>query len=145
MTIDHINVVVRDLEKAKQFFLDLGFVVKKQAKLEGAWIEKLVGLKNVKAEYLALGFPDKETNLELITYYSPEGESDESISLPNQLGFRHMAIAVEDIEKYYRKLKSMNVQFLSGIVDNQRGKKLCYFLGPEGIILELAEYNRIEN
>lgn len=42
--IDHINIVVRDLEKAKQFFFDLGFIVLKEGKLEGEWIDKIVKL-----------------------------------------------------------------------------------------------------
>lgn len=140
MKIDHINIVVRDLEKAKEFFLSLGFSVIKQANLEGKWIDKLVGLDNVKAEYIALNFPNRETNLELIKYYSPQGDADDKISLPNQIGLRHLAMEVENIEEYFEKLKGMNVKFISEVIDNGMGKKLCYFLGPEGIILELAQY-----
>ena len=39
MKIDHINIVVTNLEEAEEFFVDLGFVPKKQASLEGEWIE----------------------------------------------------------------------------------------------------------
>jgi catechol 2,3-dioxygenase-like lactoylglutathione lyase family enzyme len=138
--IDHINIVVRDLQAAKNFFVDLGFVVLKEGRLEGEWIDKIVNLPNVSADYIALALPNTQTNIELIKYYSPEGEKDSKLSLPNQIGFRHIAIEVEEIEKIVSDLKKRETQFFSNIQDYNNSKKLCYFLGPEGIIIELAEY-----
>ena len=138
--IDHINVVVRDLEAAKSFFVDLGFIVLTEGRLEGEWIDKIVNLPNVSADYIALALPNTQTNLELIKYYSPEGERDSKLSLPNQIGFRHIAIEVEGIENIVFDLKNKEIQFFSNIQDYNNAKKLCYFLGPEGIVIELAEY-----
>jgi catechol 2,3-dioxygenase-like lactoylglutathione lyase family enzyme len=138
--IDHINVVVRDLEAAKDFFLELGFIVLKEGRLEGEWIDKIVNLANVSADYIALALPNTQTNIELIKYYSPEGERDSKLSLPNQIGLRHIAIEVKGIEKVVSDLKKREIQFFSDIESYNNAKKLCYFLGPEGIIVELAEY-----
>jgi catechol 2,3-dioxygenase-like lactoylglutathione lyase family enzyme len=138
--IDHINVVVSDLEAAKDFFLNLGFTVVKRQVLQGEWISKVVNLPNVKAEYIALAIPDTQTNLELIKYYAPEGSVDHHISMPNQIGFRHIALEVEDIESVVTDLKKKGITFFSDI-QVYNNKKLCYFLGIEGIILELAEYS----
>ena len=138
--IDHINVVVRDLEAAKDFFLELGFIVHKEGRLEGEWIDKIVNLANVSADYIALALPNTQTNIELIKYYSPEGERASKLSLPNQIGLRHIAIEVKGIEKVVSDLKKREIQFFSDIESYNNAKKLCYFLGPEGIIVELAEY-----
>jgi catechol 2,3-dioxygenase-like lactoylglutathione lyase family enzyme len=138
--IDHINIVVQDLKTAKEFFLDLGFVVVAEGALEGNWIEKIVNLKNVKAKYIALNIPQTETNLELIQYFSPKGERDPLTGKPNQIGFRHLALEVSDIQAVVARLKKKGVTFFSEIQIYNNKKKLCYFLGPEGIILELAEY-----
>ena len=138
--IDHINVVVRDLEAAKDFFLELGFIVLKEGRLEGEWIDKIVNLANVSADYIALALPNTQTNIELIKYYSPEGERDSKLSLPNQIGLRHIAIEVKGIEKVVSDLKKREIQFLGDMESYNNAKKLCYFLGPEGIIVELAEY-----
>lgn len=140
MKIDHINIVVKDLQKVKEFFIDLGFVFKKEGHLEGEWIDIITGLKNVKANYVALGFPDRETNLELLTFENPEIIPDQYTNSPNHAGFRHMAIEVNNIEETVKKLKTKGIAFLSDIQKYQESKKLCYFLGPEGILLELAEY-----
>jgi len=143
--IDHINIVVKDLEKAKQFFFDLGFICKADHAelLEGHWVDQLTGLKKVKAFYYALTLPGSQTSLELLMYVNPEGISDPLISNPNHIGFRHMAFEVEDIEVFVSQLKKKKVKFFSGIQEyKQTGKKLCYFYGPEGNILEAAEYTR---
>lgn len=139
--IDHINIVVRDLESAKKFFVDFGFAVIKQDKLSGDTIEKIVNISGVKAEYVALALPDTETNIELIKYHSPEGGADPQIGKANQIGFRHVALEVENIEETVAELKSKGVKFFSDIQVYNITKKLCYFTGPEGIIIELAEYD----
>jgi catechol 2,3-dioxygenase-like lactoylglutathione lyase family enzyme len=138
--IDHVGLVVMDLEGAKNFFLDLGFIVVKRSMLEGKWIDRVVGLPQVKAEYIMLAIPETQTNLELLKFYAPEGEKDPQISMANQIGFRHIALEVKDIESAVLDLKKKGVPFFSDIQIYNNVKKLCYFLGPEGIILELAEY-----
>ena len=99
-----------------------------------------MNLANVSADYIALALPNTQTNIELIKYYSPEGERDSKLSLPNQIGLRHIAIEVKGIEKVVSDLKKREIQFFSDIESYNNAKKLCYFLGPEGIIVELAEY-----
>ena len=116
-----------------------GSVSKRQV-LQGEWISKVVNLPNVKAEYIALAIPDTQTNLELIKYYAPEGSVNSHISMPNQIGFRHIALEVEDIKSVVADLKKKGITFFSDI-QIYNNKKLCYFLGIEGIILEFAEYN----
>jgi catechol 2,3-dioxygenase-like lactoylglutathione lyase family enzyme len=138
--IDHINIVVSDLEAAKDFFLSLGFRIVRRQLLQGQWLDNVVNLSNVKAEYIALAIPDTRINLELIKYYTPEGDRDTHISMPNQVGFRHMALEVKDIESVFADLKKKGIVFFSDIQVANNLKKICYFLGPEGIILELAEY-----
>ncbi|HKQ32343.1 MAG TPA: VOC family protein, partial [Thermodesulfobacteriota bacterium] len=45
LAIDHINIVVSDLEKSVRFYTELlGFIESKRAHLEGDWIESIVGL-----------------------------------------------------------------------------------------------------
>lgn len=138
--IDHIGLVVQDLEAAKEFFLTLGFTVVAEDVLEGEWIEKMVHLANVKARYIKLHISHTKTNLELLKFFSPVGEKDPQISKPNQIGFRHIALEVKNIEGVVTDLKKRGVTFFSDIQVYNNKKKLCYFLGPEGIILELAEY-----
>jgi catechol 2,3-dioxygenase-like lactoylglutathione lyase family enzyme len=140
MKIDHINIVVKDLKKAADFFKDLGFVTVKEGSLEGEWINKVTGLNGVKAEYVKVAYPGDSTTIELLKYHSPEGTTDPEIGKPNQIGYRHMAIEVKNIQEKVKELKQKGIECISEIQNYGQGKKLCYFYGPEGILLELAEY-----
>lgn len=141
--IDHINVVVRDLQKAKDFFVDLGFIAnpEREGKLEGKWIDAVTNLENASGYYCTLTLPGAETNLELIQYDSPKDTTDFPKSMPNQIGLRHLAFTVDNIDEIVAKLKKKGVNFFSDIQDYKpANKRLCYFYGPDGIVLELAEY-----
>lgn len=138
--IDHIAIVVSDLEGAKDFFLSLGFTVVRGAFLQGEWVDQVVQLSDVKAEYVALTLPGTQTNLELLKFYTPEGKRDSNLSMANQMGFRHIAFEVQDIESTVADLKKKGTKFFSDIQVYNGYKKLCYFLGIEGLILELNEY-----
>jgi len=141
--IDHINIVVTDLENAKDFFVDLGFIADpaKEGKLAGKWIEQVTKLKNASGYYCTLTIPGTQTNLELIHYDSPKDKHKFPKSKPHQLGLRHLAFEVENLDAIVSQLKKKGVRFFSGIQDyKQSNKRLCYFYGPDGIILELAEY-----
>lgn len=138
--IDHINVVVSNLENAKEFFAELGFEIAAESMLEGEWIERVTGLSDVRARYVKLALPNFDTNLELIQYFSPSGGHDPNIRQVNQLGYRHIALEVDNIDDVYEKLKEKGVHFFSHVETSTNNKKLCYFLGPDSIIIELAEY-----
>ena len=56
-SIDHVNIVVRDLQAAKAFFTDCGFTIQHEGDLQGHWISKIVGLDDVRAEYAKLTLP----------------------------------------------------------------------------------------
>lgn len=138
--IDHINVVVSDLDTAGHFFERLGFVIDRQRELSGKWIDQVVGLDGVFARYLSLSLPGQSRpRLELLEYVAPPARTDEGAGLPNQLGIRHLAFQVEDIDGVYSRLLAEGIGFFSQIQVNPYGKKMCYFYGPDNIILELSQ------
>ena len=59
----------------------------------------------------------------------------------NQIGIRHLAFEVDDINQVVAALQDSDVSFFSDIKTYEPlSKRLVYFHGPDGIILELAEY-----
>lgn len=137
--IDHLGINVSDLPAAKAFFLDLGLEVLGEGEVEGEWVERIIGLHDVKAEVVMLRTPDGEANIELSKFYKPSDEKGIQRPLANTLGIRHIAFAVEDIEAVVPKLKKKGVELFGEIQNYENAYKLCYVRGPEGIILELAE------
>jgi len=137
--IDHLGIIVDDLQTAKAFFLDLGFELQWEGDLEGDWIGEVIGLKDVKLAMVVLGLPDGQTSLEISKFYSPADNKRVEQPLANTLGIRHFAVVVEDIEAIVAKLKQKGIKLIGEVVNYENTYKLCYLRGPEGIIIELAE------
>ncbi|MDA0990006.1 MAG: VOC family protein, partial [Verrucomicrobia bacterium] len=72
--IDHINIVVLDLEACREFFVGLGFTVEHEDTLEGETISRVVGLDQVRGRYIKLALPGAETRIELMRYDHPPSE-----------------------------------------------------------------------
>ncbi len=147
--IDHINIVVKDLEKSITFYTELlGFTLFRRARLKGEWIDKVVGLKDVEGEVAYIRAPGGEPRIELLQYFNPAGGYIADNSNANTLGLRHIAFRVDDIQGICRKLDKGEVNFYSepvtvpsGVIKHEAGHKtLVYFLDPDGVLLELAEY-----
>jgi len=147
--IDHLNIVVTDLERSVKFYTNLlGFKQTNSAHLEGDWVESIVGLKGVSADVVFIVAPAGEPRIELLCYKSPTGESIPENSLANTIGLRHIALRVDDIHSSAQKLKDAGVKVLSepvtvptSVVTHNAGHKmLCYFHDPDGVLLEITEY-----
>lgn len=147
--IDHINLVVADLERSVKFYTEvLGFRKTADVFMEGEWIEAIVGLRGVKGLVAFVEPPGGGLRLELLQYVAPAGVTLPENSRANTLGLRHIAFRVEDIRGMAAKLRAAGVTLFSdpvrvpaGVVKFVAGEKtLVYFLDPDGVILELAEY-----
>jgi catechol 2,3-dioxygenase-like lactoylglutathione lyase family enzyme len=140
--IDHVNVVVGDLARAREFFCKLGFVVTHAGDLEGGWISAIVGLTDVRASYVQLALGETDCRLELIAFESPPSPPASLENRPHHIGIRHMAFEVDDIEALVTRLMDDGTRFFSDVQTYPAtGKKLVYFYGPDGIILEFAQYS----
>jgi catechol 2,3-dioxygenase-like lactoylglutathione lyase family enzyme len=137
--IDHVGIIVKDLPAAKEFFIDLGLEVLGETDVEGEWVGKVIGLKNVKSSIVMLGMPGGEANVELAQFHNPIDKKGIQPSLSNDLGIRHICFAVEDLDAIVTKLKVKGTELIGEIQNYENTYKTCYVRGPEGIILELAE------
>ena len=148
--IDHLNIVVADLERSVLFYTELlGFRLMKEAQLEGEWSDRIVGLKGVKGQVAYVVAPGGEPRLELLHYETPSGENPDANNQANTIGLRHFAMRVDDIVAMTAKLRAAGVDVVSdpvkvphGVVNHDQGEKtLVYFRDPDGVVLELAQYS----
>ncbi len=148
-SLDHVNIVVSDLDRSVKFYTEvLGFEQTKYARLEGDWIESIVGLEGVSAEVVYVQPPGGGPRLELIRYDAPDGIALDETALANTVGLRHLAFRVHAMADVYGRLRAAGIEFIgpptqvpSRVVEHDAGQKtLCYFRDPDGVLLELAEY-----
>lgn len=149
LTLDHFNIVVRDMERSVAFYRDvLGLTQTFQATLEGEWIETVTGLAETRARCVFFQLPGADVRLELLEYLHPRGAIFEENAVPNTIGLRHFAFEVDDMDAWCERLKAANVSFVSPPVTvpfpvgNRGTKRLCYFHDPNGVLLEIAAYSQ---
>jgi catechol 2,3-dioxygenase-like lactoylglutathione lyase family enzyme len=149
MEIDHVNIVVQDLERMVAFYRDvLGLSVTKRVTISGPWVAATVGLADAHADVVYLDFP-AGPRIELLRYNTPALDRPADIGRPNAPGIRHLAFRVNDIDAATERLRAAGVRIFSAVqtvpdtqVTYAGGvrKRLVYFADPEGNLLELCEY-----
>lgn len=137
--IDHIGVVVNDLAAAKQFFLDFGFTVQGEAEEQSALLDKVTGIKDSKSQIVFLQAPNGQINLELAKFLHPAAKSAVQENAIYSHGMQHLAFVVDNIEDIVASVKQKGYEIFVDNYNYENTYKLCYFRGPEGIIIELAE------
>jgi catechol 2,3-dioxygenase-like lactoylglutathione lyase family enzyme len=137
--VDHVGMVVNDLEDAKAFFVDLGFTATDQTAVEGEWVGKVIGLQDVRSDIVMLQAPDGQVSIELSKFHQPEAVGGGQPPAANTLGLRHIAFQVEDLEGIVDALEQKGRKLVGEIQTYENSWKLCYVRGPEGVIIELAE------
>ena len=136
--MEHVGIVVDDLEGATAFFVELGLKLQGEGQVEGGWVDRVVGLEGVRVEYAMVETPDGHGRLELVKFHSPSVRGGDGHAPANILGIRHVAFAVETSTP-----SSPPASPRRGA--RRRGGALRRQLSallrprPEGIIVELAE------
>ena len=55
--MDHVGIVVDDLEAAIAFFVELGMELEGKALVEGRWVDRVVGLDGVRSDIVTMRTP----------------------------------------------------------------------------------------
>ena len=123
-SIDHIAIISSDYQKAKDFYVDkLGFKVKRE-----------VERKDRDDFIITLEVPNGIL-IELFIEKNPPRR----VTRPEAAGLRHLAFRVQDIEESVEKLNKKGIETEEIRIDPQNGKRMTFFMDPDGLPLELHE------
>ena len=123
-SIDHIAIISSDYQKAKDFYVDkLGFKVKRE-----------VERKDRDDFIITLEAPNGIL-IELFIEKNPPRR----VTRPEAAGLRHLAFRVQDIEESVEKLNKKGIETEEIRIDPQNGKRMTFFMDPDGLTLELHE------
>ncbi|GAB4463377.1 MAG: hypothetical protein OHK0029_31950 [Armatimonadaceae bacterium] len=147
MQINHINIVVADMERSLRFYVDLlQMRITFETDLHGDWIDTVTRLAGVSARCVFVQPIGGGARLELLEYRLPPGAALPENCLANTQGLRHIALEVKDLNAWYQKLSENGITTLSPpvlvpfrIVEGIQ-KRLLYCRDPDGVIVELCEH-----
>ena len=138
--LDHISVVVDDLEAAIAFFTALGMTREGAMPVEGAWVDRVNGIEGVRVDIVMMRTPDGHGRLELTKFRNPKlVEIEPAIAPPNTLGLRSVMFTVESVEDTVARLRAHGAEHVGEVAQDENLYRLCYMRGPGGIIVALAE------
>ncbi|MEU7843983.1 VOC family protein [Micromonospora sp. NPDC049114] len=139
--MDNVLIVVNDLDAVIAFFVELGMELEGRGPVEGRWVERVIGIDDVRQEVAMLRTPDGHGKVELAMFHTPKAISQAPENAPaNTLGIRRIMFAVDDIEDVIARLRAHGAELVGDVERFEDIFLLCYLRGPEGIIVGLAEH-----
>ena len=122
--VDHVEIVPRSAEKTIDFYVNvLGFKIKSRNEVKVPPMKEVI--------YLELG----DTVIEIISADNPKAKSGN----PWEVGYRGIALEVEDMSEAVDYLKGKGITIARGPVDlgdSFRGE----IRDPDGLIIELRQW-----
>jgi len=138
--MDHVSVVVEDLQAAVEFFTSLGLSVEGQQPIEGDWVDRINGIAGIRVDIVMMRTPDGHGKLELTKFRNPKlVDIEPAIAPPNTLGLRSVMFTVESVDDTVARLRASGAELIGEVVQYEDKYRLCYMRGPAGIIVSLAE------
>ncbi len=139
--VDHVTVCVRDASAGLKFFALLGFREQKSVVIGGSPFDSYMGVPGIEAEHrtLVLENSNPRFEIQLLTYRQPTVHADAASGDLARTGFNHICFAVDDLEGELARLSAAGVE-----LRNQpmlfHDRKLVFLTGPEGVVVELAQW-----
>ncbi|PZV82172.1 glyoxylase I family protein [Algoriphagus aquaeductus] len=123
--LHHIAIICSDYEQSKKFYTEiLGF-------------QPIQEVHRAERQSYKLDLALNGTYLiELFSFPNPP----KRVSRPEASGLRHLAFAVEDIQKEVQTLANLGVVAEPIRIDETTGKKFTFFSDPDDLPIELYQY-----
>ena len=130
--VHHIAVSVPDIDKAREFYIDVLGGVEEVAPFSWTatpFFDDIIGLKDSAAKQFMVRLGN--THLEIFEYVNPRSAPQEPDRGVHNFGYTHFALQVDDIAACARKLEAAGIRLhaqpdLSGIKIDADGRKTGY-------------------
>jgi catechol 2,3-dioxygenase-like lactoylglutathione lyase family enzyme len=136
--MNHVSVSVFNLEKSVYFYTEvMGMEIDYRAYHEGDKISEVAGVDNAVLDICVV--KKGPCSIELIEYKN-KAKLQKEYKPQNEPGLIHISFFVSDVDKEYEKINSLGYESNSlPMVTRENGPKICYFKGPDNVIIELYE------
>ncbi|MES5810956.1 VOC family protein [Mammaliicoccus sciuri] len=124
--MDHVGIIVEDLESVKVFFNTLGLELIGEQNINGEWIDNIYGVDALEASIAMMKVPHDETAIELIQFRDQSSMTNKSLHFPRNIGASHFAFSVQNIEQIVEQLAATSSNVIGEITQFEDMYKLCY-------------------
>jgi catechol 2,3-dioxygenase-like lactoylglutathione lyase family enzyme len=139
LRMDHVVVVVPELDPAIAFFEELGLELEaRMPGLKGDWIDRVNAIDGVDVEIAMLVTPDGHSKLELTQFHAP-AVNDPGLLPASTMGLRSVMFTVDDVDGTVERLRPFGGELIGEIVSFEDVYRLCYVRGPGDAIVALAQ------
>lgn len=138
--MDHVGIVVEDLEAAVAFFEALGMEPEGEATVEGEWADKVTGLEGLRSDIAMLRTPDGHSRVELSVIHTPPATGRAPREPANTPGIPRITFVVDSLEDTLGRLRPHGADLLGDIGQYEDALLYGYVRGPAGVIIGLVEY-----
>lgn len=122
--VHHVAIICSDYEKSIEFYTKvLGFRIAAEH------------YRDNRQSYKTDLTLDGQYVIELFSFPSPPHR----VTNPEAAGLRHLAFAVENIDKELKELDSLGVSYEQIRTDEYTGKRFTFIQDPDGLPIELYE------
>ena len=136
----HPGIVVPDLDRAIEFYtgmLDYELYSESSWTSDNGGFNQVVGLEGSAARFCML--KGGNSYIELFQYESPRPSADSATIGANELGIRHLGIAVTDVDAMLERCVRLGGSKMNDPFSVPGGAKAVYCRDPFGNLLELVE------
>lgn len=122
--IHHVAIICSDYQKSKQFYVEvLGFSILQET------------YRSTRDSYKLDLKVGTSSQIELFSFPNPP----ERVNSPEACGLRHLALAVDNLDRSVAELQAKGVALEEIRLDEITGKRFTFFKDPDGLPLELYE------
>lgn len=136
--MDHVGFVVEDLPAAIAFFLELGLELEGEAEVGGEWADRLLGLRDVRADIAVVRAPGG-ARIELSTFRSPGLAGAPPAAPVNVPGIPRLTFVVDAVDDTFDRLRGLGAELVGEVAQYEDLYRYCYVRGPAGVIIGLVE------
>jgi catechol 2,3-dioxygenase-like lactoylglutathione lyase family enzyme len=137
--MDHVGVVVEDLEAAVAFFVELGLELEGETTVEGEWADQLIGLEGVRADIAFLKTPDGAGRVEVSTFQRPVATAGPPRAPVNVPGIPRITFVVDSVDEVFEQLRPHGAELEGVVAQYEDIYRYAYVRGPAGVIIGLVE------
>jgi catechol 2,3-dioxygenase-like lactoylglutathione lyase family enzyme len=138
---DHGTIVVTDLDDATRFFAALGFTESRSVVVSGPTMAAYMGIADWEADHVTLVDRGASVHqeIQLLRFHRPEPTVDGGSGDLSRTGFSHLCLRVDDLDATVARLAELGRRPRNDVMAFH-DRRLVFFDGPAGVVVELAEW-----